>query len=111
MESKKLNHHQAQWSLYLSRFDFVLVHKPGPTMEKADILLRHADHKEGVEHDNENVTLLKPEYFKVHALCQGHLLIEGEENILLSKIQKSRDLDKSVVKAVEELKKSSTKHL
>ena len=111
MESKKLNCHQARWSLYLSRFDFVLVHKPGPTMGKANTLLRHADHKKGVEHNNENVTLLKPEYFKVHMLCQGHLLIEGEENILLSKIQKSRDLDKSVMKAVEELKKSSTKHL
>ena len=80
-------------------------------MGKADALSRRVDHKEGVEHDNENVTLLKPEYFKVRALRQGHLLIEGEENILLSKIQKSRDLDKSVVKAVEELKKSSTKHL
>ena len=111
MESKKLNCRQARWSLYLSCFDFVLVHKPGPTMEKANALSRHADHKEGVEHDNENVTLLKPEYFKVCALRQGHLLIEGEENILLSKIQKSRDLDKSVIKAVEELKKSSTKHL
>ena len=32
-----------------------------------------------------------------------YILIEGEENILLSKIQKSRDLDESVVKAVEEL--------
>ena len=64
-----------------------------------------------LEHDNENVTLLKPEYFKVRVLRQGHLLIEGEENILLSKIRKSRDLDESVVKAVEELKKSSTKHL
>ena len=80
-------------------------------MEKADTLLRHVDHKEGVEHDNKNVTLLKPKYFKVHALHQGHLLIEGEENTLLSKIQKSRDLDESVVKAVEELKKSSTRHL
>ena len=80
-------------------------------MGKADALSRCADHKEGVEHDNENVTLLKPEYFKIRALRQGHLLIEGEENILLSKIRKSRDLDESVVKAVEELKKSSTKHL
>ena len=69
------------------------------------------DHKEGVEHDNKNVTLLKPEYFKVHVLHQGHLLIKGKEHVLLSKIQKSRDLNKSVVKAVEELKKSSTKHL
>ena len=80
-------------------------------MGKADALSRCMDHKEGVEHDNENVTLLKPEYCKVHALRQGHLLIEGKENVLLSKIRKSRDLDKSVVKAVEELKKSSTKHL
>ena len=111
MESKKLNHCQAQWLLYLSCFDFLLVHKPGPTMGKADALSRCADHKEGVEHDNKNVTLLKPKYFKVHVLHQGHLLIEGKENILLSKIRKSRDLDESVVKAVEELKKSSTKHL
>ena len=80
-------------------------------MGKANILSRCADHKEGVEHDNNNVTLLKSEYFKVHVLFQGHLLIEGKENILLSKIQKSRDLDESVMKAVEELKKSSTKHL
>ena len=52
MESKKLNRCQAQWSLYLSRFDFVLVHKLGPTMGKADALSRHVDHKEGLEHDN-----------------------------------------------------------
>ena len=80
-------------------------------MGKADTLLRCTDHKEGVEHDNENVTLLKPEYFKVHTLHQGHLLIEGEENMLLSKVRKSTDLDESVVKAVKELKKSSKKHL
>ena len=71
MESKKLNHRQARWSLYLSCFDFILVHKPEPTMGKADALLRCMDHKEGVEHDNKNVTLLKPEYFKVHMLHQG----------------------------------------
>ena len=80
-------------------------------MGKADALSRRVDYKEGIEHDNENVTLLKPEYFKVRALCQGHLLIEGEEENLLSKIRKSKDLDEAVVKAVEELKKSSTKHL
>ena len=45
MEFKKLNR-QAQWSLYLSHFDFVLIHKLGPTMEKADALSRHVDHKE-----------------------------------------------------------------
>ena len=67
-------------------------------MENTNALLRHVDLKEEVEHDNENVTLLKPKYFKVHTLHQGHLLIEGKGNILLSKIQKSRDLDGSVMK-------------
>jgi len=111
IEAKKLNQRQACWALHLSRFDFNLVHKPGPTMGKADALSRCGDHKEGIEHDNENVVLLKPEFFKVHALRQGHLLIEGHEESILTKIRKSKDLDELVVKAVEELKKSSTKQL
>jgi len=80
-------------------------------MGKADTLSRRMDHKEGIEHDNEDVVLLKPEYFKVCALRQGHLLIEGHEESILAKIRKSKDLDKSVVKAVKELKKSSTRQL
>ena len=68
MEAKKLNRRQARWSLYLSRFDFTIVHKAGTTMGKADALSRRADHKEGVEHDNENVVLLKPEMLKIRAL-------------------------------------------
>jgi len=80
-------------------------------MGKADTLSRCTDHKEGIEHDNENVVLLKPKFFKVHALRQDHLLIEGHEESILMKIRKFKDLDKSVVKAVEELKKLSTKQL
>ena len=77
MSAKKLNRRQACWVLYLSRFDFKLIHKPGSSMAKADSLSRRPDHKKGVEHDNENVTLLKPEFFKARAMMQGHLLIEG----------------------------------
>jgi len=80
-------------------------------MGKADALSRRTNHKEGIEHDNENVLLLKPEFFKVRALRQRHLLIEGHEESILTKIRKSKDLDESVVKAVEELKKLSTKQL
>jgi len=86
MEAKKLNQWQARWVLYLSRFNFNLVYKPGPTMGKADALSRHADHKEGIEHDNENVVLLKPQFFKVCALRQGYLLIKGHEESILIKI-------------------------
>ena len=69
-------------------------------MAKADVLLRRADLKKGIESDNKDVTLLKPEFFQVHALCQGHLLIEGEEKKLLSRIRSSKDHEDAVVKAV-----------
>ena len=80
-------------------------------MGKADALSRRMDHKERIEHDNKDVILLKLEYFKVCMLYQGHLLIEGHKESKLAKIKKSKDLDKSAVKAVEELKKLSTRQL
>ena len=104
MSAKKLNRCQACWALYLLRFDFHLEHKAGSLMAKADALSRRADLKKGIESDNKDVTLLKPEFFRVHALCQGHLLIEGEEEKLLNRIRSSKDHEDAVVKAVEELK-------
>ena len=110
VEAKRLNQWQVHWALYLSRFESKMVHKLGPTMGKANALSRCTDHKEGIEHDNKDVILLKSEYFKVCTLCQGHLLIEGHEELILVKIRKSKDLDELVVKAVEKLKKSSIRH-
>ena len=40
MKAQKLNQRQAQWALYLSRFDFTLKHVPGTKMEKTDGLSR-----------------------------------------------------------------------
>ena len=57
MTAKKLNCRQAHWSLYLSRFDFVMHHCPGKSMGKCDALLRHADHDNGTD-DNCDTTLL-----------------------------------------------------
>ena len=48
-EAHKLNCHQARWSLYLSRFDFILIHKPGRQMGRPDTLLRQVDHPRGVD--------------------------------------------------------------
>ena len=45
--AQNLNHHQACWSLYLSRFDFELIHRPGCHSAKPDALSRHVDHKQG----------------------------------------------------------------
>jgi hypothetical protein len=63
MMAKKLNCHQALWSLYLSRFNFSMHHQPGHSMGKSNALSRRADHGTGAG-DNSNVTLL--------CLCKEH---------------------------------------
>jgi hypothetical protein len=88
-----------------------MINKPGASMGKADTLSRSPDHKEGIENDNDEVTLLKPEFFAILALQQGHILIKGTEEDILSKIRRTKDLDESVVKAVEEMKRSPMKRL
>jgi len=64
MMSQKLNRRQARWALYLSQFNFVLKHVPGKSMGKADRLSRRPDGQEGVERDNEDQTLIKPEWIR-----------------------------------------------
>ena len=59
MKAQKLNQRQAQWALYLSRFDFTLKHVLGVRIEKADRLSRRLDWKIGVERDNEDQVFIK----------------------------------------------------
>ena len=54
MKAQKLNQRQAQWALYLSRFNFTLKHVPGTKMGKADGLSKRLDWKVGVENDIDN---------------------------------------------------------
>jgi len=61
MKAQKLNRRQARWALYLSRFDFALKYVPGSKMEKADSLSRRPNWETGVEKNNEDETLIKPE--------------------------------------------------
>lgn len=58
-----VNRRQAWWVSELANYHFTLHHKPGKMNLKADLLSRRADHETG-EDDNENVTILKPEYFR-----------------------------------------------
>ena len=67
MTAKTLNRRQARWSLYLSRFDFVLHHRPGTSMGKCDTLSRQVDHGDGND-DNRDATLLHPEFFAIRTL-------------------------------------------
>jgi len=52
MSSQNLNCRQAQWALYLFRFNFMLKHVPGSRMGKADGLSRRSDWEKGEEGDN-----------------------------------------------------------
>src|SRR5262249_3069956 len=108
--AKKLNRRQARWSLYLSRFDFVLVHRPGKSSGKPDALSRRPDHGKG-ENDNKDVVLLKPDFFRIQALKQGHVLLSSLERPLMRRIRESKAYDDKVVKAVDELRKSGTSRI
>ena len=73
-------------------------------MGKADGLSRRPDWQEGVEKDNEDRTLIWPEWVRgVETVI--------EEGDLRKRIKKAQEGDKRVVKAVEELKKAGVKTL
>jgi hypothetical protein len=107
--AQKLNRRQARWSLYLSRFDFTLHHKPGKSMGKPDALSRRVDHGTGHD-DNRDVTLLSPDLFRIHALSAMDIV--GEERDILRDIRRSLrddDQEEAVVKAAEKLRQDRTR--
>jgi len=61
MKVQKLNKRQARWTLYLSRFDFMLKHVLGSKMGKADSLSRRPDWEVEVEKNNKDKMLVKSE--------------------------------------------------
>ena len=107
MKAQKLNRRQAQWALYLSRFDFTLKHVPGIKMGKVDRLSRRPDWKVEVDKDNENQVFIKNNW-----ICSlQEAVIERPEVEILEKIKKARSKDKDVVRVVEEMKKAKVKKL
>ena len=90
--------------LYLSQFDFTLKHILGKSIEKVDRLSRRPDWQKGVENDNENKTLIKPEWVR-----ETETLVENGN--LRERIKRAQKGDKRVVKAVEKLKKVEIKNL
>ena len=96
--ARTLTRRQARWSLFLSRFDFLIEHRPGRLGGKPDKLSRRVDHvPEGK--DNVDHILLKPEIFKANALRRGHVNIASDKT-LLKRIRETKTLDDSVVEAV-----------
>ena len=102
MKVQKLNRRQARWALYLSRFNFTLKHILGSKMEKADSLSKRPDWEVGVERDNEDKILVKPEWLEVRRTERVEVIVEGVD--LLEKVRKLKVKDDKVVKVVEEMK-------
>ena len=72
MKTQKLNCRQAQWALYLLRFDFTLKYVLETKIGKADRLSRRLDWKVGVENDNENQKLTNKE--RIHSLAEVDII-------------------------------------
>jgi hypothetical protein len=112
MSAKKLNRHQARWSPYLSRFNFDMHYRPGCSMGKFDALSRRADHGTGGG-DNDNITLLHPEFFAAHVVrALFGLSPEGEERDILRDIRNANHAGKqenAVVQMAGDLRESKEK--
>ena len=80
--AQKLTRRQARWALYLTRFNYTLHHKPGKTMQAEDPLSRRPDHEEGVNLDNRDQILLKPEFFAIQAVEASHEAFVNDDQIL-----------------------------
>ena len=104
-----MNQRQAQWALYLFRFDFISKHVLGSKIEKADSLSRKPDWEVGVERDNGDETLVKPEWLEVRKTKAVEIIVDGVD--LLEEVRKSKVKDDEVVKVVEEMKRAGVKML
>ena len=92
---QKLNHQQAHWVTELSEYEFILHHKPGTSMGKADTLSRMTNLETGVN-DNKDIIVLKPELF-INTIREA----ESPEDPIINKIIKYvNNMDKSVVEAL-----------
>ena len=63
----------------------------------------------GVEKDNEDQRLVKPEWLEVRKTEMIEIIVDGVD--LLEKVRKSKVKDDEVVKAVEEMKRAGVKML
>ena len=77
---QKLSHRQACWALYLSRFKFIIIHKPG-AYNKADALSRRPDLKEGMGHDNEERVLLDTKIFSARVVRTTAITSQGNVSL------------------------------
>ena len=97
---QKLSCRQACWSLFLSQFNFHIIHKPG-SFNKADALSRRPDHKEGILPVDQSRTLLDSKFFSVQAARPTP--IEPHDSLIRQRIKNAQSYDNEVSQALETL--------
>ena len=100
-ETRTLTRRQVRWSLFLSRFDFAIRHRPGRLGGKPDAMSRRVDH-EPSDKDNTNRVLLSPNLFYAKAARRGMTQVHGDRG-LLRRIRRSKRFDEELVEAIEVL--------
>jgi len=78
-------------------------------MGKADSLSRRPDWEIGIEKDNKNETLVKPEWLEVRKTKKVEIIVEGVD--LLKKVKQSKVKDNKMIKVVEKIKQVEVKML
>jgi len=87
----------------------MLKYVPGSKMGKVDSLSRRSDWETGVEKDNKNEILVKPEWLEVRRTETVEIIVDRVD--LLEEVRKSKVKDDEVVKAVKEMKQAGIKIL
>jgi len=87
----------------------MLKHVLGSKMGKADSLSKRPDWEVGVQRDNEDEILVKPEWLEVRKTEVVEIIVDGVD--LLEKVKKSKVKDNEVVKMIEKMKQAGVKVL
>ncbi|PIL30448.1 hypothetical protein GSI_07147 [Ganoderma sinense ZZ0214-1] len=102
--AQNLTRRQARWALYLSWFEFVILHKPGTSNGRADALSRRPDHQTDDADDNLDRVLLQPDRFRVLAAKRGHMSVVPEK-ALLRRIRECGEHEQEVADVLSKLDK------
>lgn len=100
---QNLNRRQARWHLYLSRFDYRIVHRPGKTMHLSDPLSRQFKVKDS--EDNKGITMIKPEHF-IHSAT-----VTLSETDLERRIREASSREAEVLSLLKKMVRSSPQSL
>jgi hypothetical protein len=102
---QKLSRRQARWALFLSQFNFSIIHKPG-AFNKADALSRRPDHKEGMPPVDEKRVLLDTKFFMVRAIRPTPVPTDFRQ-----RIKNTQTYDNQVSHALETILKTGPRAL